>query len=222
MNWKVVIVSCIVLLSIAVLVYFQIIGTDVGIVSSIISLVGIFSPIITHLLKPKVLLKIEKPEFEKREYGDYEGYKIGTHVANRGKKIIFNLTASMHITEQVGFLKVTIKRKNGHESYTVSSQPFKEGEYRWIDKEGKTLKDTSLNQLRMGDSIKLLFPKEAESGGFVAVGSIGGRMRSTGWAYDTLLKAETQKTYRVEITVKGEDFQKNTIIKKKAFRIRVP
>ena len=84
------------------------------------------------------------------------------------------------------------------------------------------MKDISLNQLRKDDSIKLVFPKETESGGFVGVGSIGRRMRTTSWAYDTLLKAETQHTYRVEITLKGEDYEKNTVTKKKTFKIEMP
>jgi hypothetical protein len=222
MNWKVVAVSSAAFFLVIGLVYFQIIGTDIGIITSIMSLVGIFSPILSQLLKPKVSLKIERPELEKREYGNHEGYKIKTCVTNQGKKIVFNLTASIHVTKQVDFLKITIETKNGHKTYKVSGQPFKADIYSWIDKEGKTLKDTSLNQLRKDDSMKLVFPEEARSGGFVGVGTIGRSMRTTSWDYDTLLKAEAQNPYRVEIIVKGEDFEKNTIIKKREFKINFP
>ena len=215
MNWKVIIVSCIAFFLIIGLVYFQVIGIDIGIVSSIVSLIVIFSPILSHLIRPKISLEIEKPEFERREYGNNQGYKIVTRVTNKGKKIVFDLLASVHFTEQVEFLGVRIETRNGHKSYSASSQPFREDRYSWIDKEGKTMKDISLNQLRKDDSIKLMFPKEAESGLFYAI--LPGP--SVGWAYDTLLKLETQKTYRVEMTLKGEDFEKNTVIKKKTFKM---
>ena len=78
MNWKVVVVFCIAFFVIVSLVYFKVIGIDIGIVSSIASLVGIFSPIIAHLLKPKVSLEIEEPKIQRREYGEHQGYKIET------------------------------------------------------------------------------------------------------------------------------------------------
>lgn len=227
MNWNIVAVSCVAFFLIVGLVYFQVIGIDIGIVSSIVSLIGIFSPILSHLVKPKISLETEKPEFERREYGNYQGYKIVTQVTNKGKKIVFNLIASVHFKEQVEFLGVTIEVRNKQSSYRASIQPFKEDKYSWIDKEGKTLKDISLNQiisldkLRKDDSFKLMFPKEAESGPSYVIGGHG-RTVSYGSAYDILLKLETQKTYQVEITLKGEDFEKNTVIKKMTFKMKVP
>lgn len=217
MNWKVILVSCIALILIAILLYFKVIGIDVGVVTSIAALMGIFTPILSSLIKPKVSLTIKDPQLEKTEYDGIEGYKVRTQVTNKGSKIVFNLTAAVNFTELVKFLRVDIEDRDGHKTYKTSEDVLKENEYSWIDKEEKAMKDLSLEKLRKDDIVHLLFPKKLKPGMWVAVGR-----RSTGWSYDTLLKLDRDKNYQIVITLKGEDYQKNTIIKTKKFKIEVP
>ena len=222
MNWKIILVSVIAFVIIIGLVSFQAIGIDLGIVPLFLSLLGIVAPIINDLRKPKISLEIEKPEFEKREYGDLEGYKIVTKVTNNGNKIVFNLEASANFKEQIDVSKVNILTRNKQKSYSISNHPFEEDKYSWIDGNGKTIGNT-FSQLRKNDSIKLMFPTEYKSGFGFIIGTIGSRSSvSHGSANDTLLNLEPQRTYKVEVEVKGEDNDKNTVIKKKNFKIKIP
>ena len=221
MNWKVILVSLIAFIIIVALVSFQAIGIDLGTVALIFSLIGIVAPILNDLKKPKISLRIEKPEFEKRENGEYQGYKIITQVTNKGKKIVYNLEASINFKEQVEILRVTIETKNRQKSIKASNQPFNGKNYSWIDNEGKDTKNSLIPKLRTEDPMKLMFPKEHESGPYVAFVGGGGRMVSHGCDYDTLLKLEPNITYNIEVELKGEDNDKNTVIKKKKFKIEI-
>jgi len=214
-GWKVVALWGIAFLLIFGLVYLQVIGINIGIVSSIAILV--LSQILNHLIKPKVSLTIKKVRLEKREYNGIKGYKIKTQIINNGNKIVINLRASVQFVELVKFIRVNIETTDGQKTYKSSWQPLKVDEYSWIDEGGKKIKNPYLDQLRKDDSIELVFPKEIEPILHFAV--LPGP--SHGLSYDTLLKLDKGEDYQILITLKGEDYEKNTVIKTEKFKIKV-
>lgn len=223
MNWKLIFVSVIAFIIIIGLFAFQTIGVDLAIVSLIFSLIGIIAPILNTLIKPKISLKIEKPKFEKREHGEYKGYKMITHVTNKGNKIVFNLEASAKFEEQIEVSNIQIQITNNNKSYKSSNQPFEEDKYSWIDSKGKVMKKKLVDTFRKDDEMKLLFPPEYKSGITWAFGMRGGGVTSSsGYADDILLNLEPKKPYNIEIKLKGEDNDKITVTEKKKFKIKTP
>ena len=218
MNWKILLVSAIAVIAVIVLGSLQIIGVSLAtILSLIIGVIGIILPILNDLRKPKTSLHIEQPELKKREYGGYQGYKIVTLVTNKGKKIVYNLEASVNFREQVEFLDITIYTRN--KPVKVSNHPFNKKEYRWKDSEGKILKDRLIPELR-NDPMTLMFPKCLER---PLIAYVGG-LNSSSDIKDriTLLKLEPNKTYKVKLELEGLDSEKTIVRKEKEFKIKTP
>ena len=217
-------VSVIAVISVIVLGSLQIIGIPLAaILSASISVIGIAVSLIGDLNKPKISLQIEKPVLKRREYGDYHGYKMVTKVTNEGDKIVFNLEASAKFEEQIEVSNVKIQTTNNRKSYSSSNQPFEENKYSWIDSNGKPIGNL-ISQLRKDDKMKLMFPTEYKLGD-VWVIALNANFEPTSrnnTANDTLLNLEPQKTYNIEIKLKGEDNDKITVTEKKKFKIKTP
>lgn len=222
MNWKILLVSVIAVISIIVLGLLQIIGIpQTAILSGIISVIGIVIPLFFNLNKPNISLSLEEPKFEKRTYGEeIVGYKLVTKVISRGKKIVYNLEASIIFENPMELIRVSIQTRNQNKKYGVSKQKYDPKNYSWIDIDGKDTKNQLLDSLRKDDEMRLMFPKKSQSGPWVA--SIGGgdRINSFGIRNDILCKLEPEKTYKVEIEIKGEDNEKVTVCKSKKFKIK--
>jgi len=224
MNWKILLVSVIAVISVIVLGSLQIIGFPLAaILSASISVIGIAVSLIGDLNKPKISLHIEQPELERKQYGNYQGYKLLTQVTNKGDKIVFNLEASAKFKEQIAVSKVKIQTTNNRKSYSSSNQPFEENKYSWIDNNSKPIGNV-VSQLRKEDTMKLMFPPEYKSGyaWAMALDSDFRPISRSGSANDMLLNLESKKTYNVELTLKGEDNDKVTVTKKKEFKVEIP
>jgi hypothetical protein len=223
MNWKILLVSAILVIALIVLGSLQVIGIPLAaILSASIGVIGIAVSLIGDLNKPKISLHIAQPKLEMKQYGDYQGYKMVSKVTNKGDKIAFNLEASANFKEQIEVSQINIRRRNDHRSYSSSNQAFEKDKYSWIDDKGKTIGNI-VSQLRKKDWVQLMFPTRYKLGLSAAFGSVTGRNRSHsfGSASDTLLNLEPKKTYIVEVEVKGEDNDKNTVIEQKKFKIKI-
>ena len=78
----------------------------------------------------------------------------------------------------------------------------------WIDKDGNVISEDTLKEMRQDDNFSLLFPYET-----YYMASIGSGVSS--YSYHSLLKLNPSLTYKVKITIKGEDADKNTVIARK-------
>lgn len=224
MNWKILLVSVIAIVSVLALGSLQIIGIpQAAILSGIISVIGIVIPLILNLNKPNISLKIEGSEFEKRTYGDeILGYKLVTKVISRGKKIVYNLEASISFENPIEVIGVSIETRNQNTKYGVSKQTFDPKNYSWIDSNDKDTKKQLVESLRKDDEMKLMFPQDIVSGPWVGtMGRFEGRMNISGIDSDSLYKLEPKKTYKVEIQIKAEDHEKVTHSKTQKFKIKI-
>ena len=155
------------------------------------------------------------PRFKKEKIDQQHfGYQLETTVINRGRKICYNLKPSFDIKEINGnmpkLLHVHIQRENGHETKTTEEESLRKIGCAWIDEDGNVISKDILKEMRQDDNFVLLFPYETF---YMAIGSIGGGVSSSGYYF--LLKLNPGLTYKVKITIKGEDADKNTVIARK-------
>ena len=212
-----VIVAVVVIVAISFLTFYGYISLDIGIVSTaILAVLSLFVPnLIDYSLKPKVGLQIGNLEFVKKMHDGIEGHQLKGVIMNNGKKICLNLGASVKIEDRQGkspnLLHIRFDRKDGQETVESKEEPMRDIGYIWtIDNEHVT---TAIwKELRQKDSVNLLFPHEQVS---VHVGSSGL------WSV-YLLKLEHNTEYNVIMEVKGEDYEKNTVVKGKIAKIRLP
>ena len=180
-------------------------------------MLSLFSPqIVDYLSKPKIALKVEKVQFEKKTFGEVEGYQLKASVKNCGKKICVNLDASFEIKDMKGqpprLLYATVEKADGHATKISSrEEPMRYVEYGWVNKKERIHRGV-FKELRKNDLVGLVFPYETSSVGAGAILN-GGFWRST--SSECLLKLDTDTYYQVYVEVKGEDSQKNTVIKTK-------
>ena len=214
MKWQFFLVLIVIAFVIPIaLIYRGIVTLDVG---AILGLLSFFVPaILDYVLKPKVSLKIMNPRFKKEKIDQQHfGYQLETTVINRGRKICYNLKPSFDIKEinrnMPKLLHVHVQRENGHETKTIQEGSLRKIRHAWIDEDGNVISKDILKEMRQDDNFVLLFPYETS---YMPIGSIGGGVSSSGYYF--LLKLNPGLTYKVKITIKGEDADKNTIIARK-------
>lgn len=214
---SVAIITTAVVISIVILTYFGTISVDVGIVLSILSLVvPSVSTAIGYFRKPKVALEIKNIQFIKSLHA-VEGYQLKAFVTNNGRKICQNLAATFQIRDAQdapNLLYVSIVETDGHESITTREAPMTDGRYTWIDEKGGITLGV-WKELRLKDTVGLLFPYVT-----MHVGSLIMYGSSSSSSLECLLKLETNVEYHVVIEIKGEDSEKNTIMRSKKAKIR--
>jgi hypothetical protein len=163
--------------------------------------------------RSKVVLEIEKPRFFKRSFDQIEGHQLKAGVKNKGREICLNLCAKLEIKDYEGkvpeLLNVRVDVTDGNKVTNATEEPMRAIKYAWVDKDERALK--VLKELKKDDDFSLLFPYETF---FAGVGS------STS-SSEYLLKLQVNKDYEVEIEVKGEDSDKNVVIKRKKFQMRI-
>ena len=175
-----------------------------------ITVTAIISTVITTALSPKPSLKIENVQFVKN-FQNVDGYQIKAKITNKRKKICYKIDATFLIEDDKGkspnLLEVKIDDTNGHQTVSSKEEAMRDIRYAWIDKKGNITKG-NFEKLRQKDPIDLLFPYETA---YFAAGSAGGAFHSH--HFETLLRIEPNKDYRVTITAKGEDADDNTVSK---------
>jgi len=163
--------------------------------------------------RSKVVLEIEKPQFVKKSFDQIEGHQLRAGVKNKGREVCLNLCAKFEIQDSEGkapeLLNVQVDVTDGNKVVNATAEPMRAIKYAWVDKDERVLK--VLKELKKDDAFSLLFPYETF---FAGVGS------STS-SSEYLLKLQVNKDYEVEIEVKGEDSDKNAIMKRKKFQMRI-
>ena len=214
LKWKILIpiVVLAVLALIALSYYFQS-SVNSGL---LLSIIPIASPFIFYALdyyqKAKVNLKIETAEFIEKTIDNQTGYLLKVGIANRGKKICLNVNAKFNIKDaqdkDATLTQVRIESNYGNRTVTTAPENFDQVGYWWLKPDGKQI---VVKELRQNDPYYLLFPIEH---------SVGFAVNSHSVSYDCFLSLNNGK-YVVEVELKGEDPERNTVIKKRTFNLSV-
>jgi hypothetical protein len=163
--------------------------------------------------KSKVVLEVEKPQFVRKSFDQIEGHQLRVGLKNNGREVCFNLCAKFEIKDSGGnaprLLNVRVDVTEGNKVVDATEESMRAIGYAWIDKDGRVFK--VLKELKKDDDFGLLFPYETF---FAGVGS------STS-SSEYLLKLQADTNYEVEIEVTGEDSDKNVVMKRKKFRMRI-
>ena len=163
--------------------------------------------------KSKVVLEIEKPQFVKKSFNQIDGHQLRAGVKNKGRLSCLNLCAKFEIKDSEGkapgLLNVRVDVTDGNKVINATEEPMRAIKYALVDKNERVLK--VLKELKKDDAVGLLFPYETF---FAGVGS------ST-YSSEYLLKLQVNTDYEVEIEVKGEDSDKNAVMKRKKFQMRI-
>jgi len=112
---------------------------------------------------------------------------------------------------------VNKKMTDNHAEITLDKEQMRDIGHCWIDKKDHI--KSSLTELRQDDPYYLVFPYETKWGGLV--GNEEKKFLSSSYSSEYLLDLRNEE-YIVEIKVKGEDSDKNTITKKEKFKIKPP
>lgn len=204
--------------------YYSYIPLDIGI---IISVLTALPPIIFNLAeyfqKSQVKLKIIDAQFMAKGFDhNYVGYQLKALLINKGKKICLDLDdVSVVIEDTKGntpsLLKVNKKIMDNHREITLDKEQMRDIGHCWIDKKDRLI--TSLQEMRQDDPFYLVFPYKTNWGGYVSKEEK--TFLSSSHSHEYLLDLKNEK-YSVEIKVKGEDSDSNTITKKASFKIKPP
>lgn len=176
-----------------------------------------------YFQKSRVDLSISNAEFIAKGFDhNYIGYQLQASVTNKGKKICLDLddvSVVMKDTEgnSPSLLKVVKKLTDNHGEITLDEEQIRDIRHCWIDKKDHI--STSLGKLKQDDLYYLVYPCETGWGGLV--GSREKNSLSSSYSSEYLLDLKNEE-YVVEITLKGEDSDKNTILKKETFKIKPP
>lgn len=95
MDWKGFLVFIALLLIFGVLVFLDLIPSEVGTILQTITAIAGLS--LDYFLKPKIDLKIENIKIERREVLNLKGYFVSAKVINKGKRIAYNITPEITI-----------------------------------------------------------------------------------------------------------------------------
>jgi hypothetical protein len=217
LNWKLLIFSLTAIAVISILFYFGRISLDVGVILSVLSL---FVPtVVDYSLKPKVALQIKNLQFIKKSFDHVEGCQLKALIANNGRKICLNLDATLQVKDTQGrepnLLHVNVREINGQRAVESREEPMRDIAYAWTNEKNEITQGL-WKELRQKDFVNLLFPYGNTSFG---IGSISGSFSS--FHSEPLLKIETATDYQVTITIKGEDSEKNTVMKSRKGKIRL-
>lgn len=176
--------------------------------------------------KESVFLKIGRLTLTPYWYSDIEGCKDikgftgAFEVANEGKKIAYNLTAEISMGRLSGYYaeilepsmmeyitkKLHTKKVDIEDIHELHASKI---EYEWVD-EDKNLHGDVFPKLRQDDVAYVSFPK--------------GISPHIGWGkiYPRSLLLVSGRKHSAKITIKAEDSEKNTIIKKRTFEFVGP
>ena len=225
MNWKLLTASIIALVLTVIVIssyYFSVVSAYLG---AIYSLLTLSTPFIIfflteYLLKTRIRLDIKNVHLIAKGFGQtFTGYQVTALITNKGKKICFNLDdLKVKINDSKGnapnLLKVT-KKLSGHQrELTIEEENFRSIGYTSIDEKGNKI--NTIEKLRKDDKYILIFPYETKT-------DIKNGNKETGFSSHTeyLLDLNKDEEYSGEIIVKGEDSEKNTVLKSVSFKIKV-
>ena len=223
LNLKVMVLSLsiLVIVGIGILVFFRYVKMEIGVITSIITLCINFIPLLDRILKPKVKLEIKNVRFYKKAINGVGGYQLRAIITNKGKKICYNLQASVDIKNSKGYspklLKIEVKKVNGHKDVSFSESELNDAKCVFVDEKNRLINQESII-LREKDKIWLKFP-HIYSVSFALLDRRSLRSRSYHSYY--LLKLEPDKKYEVTISIKGEDSDKSTITKEKKVKLAI-
>jgi hypothetical protein len=220
LNWKHLVfsIATVVVIAIAIFTYSGYISLDTSIiftlVTVILAMLSLFVPsLVDYSLKPRVSLEIGNLEFIRKEYHDVEGYLLKGLITNKGKRICLNLDVAFKIEDarhnSPNLLYVRLDTENGQETVNTREEAMRDINYVWINERDRITKGM-WKELRQKDSVAFLFPYESVD---IGVGSHF-------WWSEFLLKLENNAEYQVTVEAKGEDGDKNTVMKSKTDKIR--
>jgi hypothetical protein len=220
LRWKTITLTTITFLVVAGIIFYLknigILGDLEALFLTIISaLLSGMPSIIVYCFQPRVALKIDKIIFIEKQVNHNIGYYLKATILNEGKKIGLNINAYFEIKDSSRkpppLLYIETETINGQRNVRAKEKPFDEHiGYVWILK-GKDYCRGVLKELKHSEKVELLFPYNIF---FFGVGKK--------WhEYEYLLKLEAKKEYEVKVTLKGEDWEKNTIETTKKVTIRV-
>jgi xanthosine utilization system XapX-like protein len=92
-----------IVIAVGVLIGYNIISIDVGIIYGALIAVGtilletVIPTLLNYSITPKVSLKIGNIQLEKKTFHNVEGYLLTALVTNKGKRIALNLDATIQI-----------------------------------------------------------------------------------------------------------------------------
>ncbi len=211
----------IILASIAIFSYYSVISLYFGVIGSIITISTPFILFaVNYFQKSRIVLDVVKsPYFTAKGFDQtFTGYQLNALITNNGKKICFNLDdVSISIKDSKGntpsLIKVTKKLKVTEREITLQDYHSRDIGYCWVDKKGDII--TDIERLRQGDKYHLVYPFDLKSG-------IDSDKGTTFPYYSECLLELTQgEQYSVEMSLKGEDLDKNTVSKKKSFVVKI-
>lgn len=199
--------------TIGLLVYYNVLTPYYGLIYGIAISIGtivveaLITTVINYAISPKVSLKIDNVQLEKKTFQNIDGYLLTAIVTNSGKKIVSNLDACIQIknekNETTRLLNITIQERDDFIVSANSSEvAFESDKYTWIDAQNRITLGTWA-QLRQGDPVKLLFPYISHPLVLFAEDPV---MTST----DTYLQLQKNNSYKVTIEVKGENAERTT------------
>lgn len=196
------------------LINYKIISVDAGIIYGVLISLGtifietLIPTLLNYSIAPKVSLKIDNIQFEKKTFKEVEGYLLTSVVTNKGKRIALNLDATVQIKneqkEMPRLLYATVSEQAGRIlTAEAKEESFESNRYAWIDAReyGRT---GTWEQLRQNDSVNLHFP-------YVSRIEVTSSNNPVIYFHYDLIKLQKNIRYQVTIEVKGEDAEKNTV-----------
>jgi hypothetical protein len=217
LKWKIITLTIIFLIVAGIIFYLRTVGILGDLEALFLTIISAFlysvPSVIPYYFQPRVALKIGEVTFHEKKVNHNIGYYLKTTVLNKGKKIGLNLDARFEIKDSSGnpplLLNIVTETMNGQKSVKIEEKPFDEHiEYVWV-LEGTKYHRGVLKELRHNDRVDLLFPYHTF---FIGIGK-------KWYESEYLLKLETKKEYKVKITLKGEDSEKNTVEATKKVKI---
>ena len=195
------------------LINYKIISLDVGIIYGGIIAIGtilletLSSTLLNYSIAPKVSLKVENIQLEKKTFKNVEGYLLTALVANKGKKIALNLDATVQIRNEQNevpkLLYVTVsERDDCIINAEASEESFGSDKYAWINTQNNERPGT-WEQLRQNDSVNLRFP-------YVSRVGVAFLDDPVNYFHYDLIKLQKNTSYEVIIEVKGENAERTT------------
>ena len=185
------------------------IGIIYGILISLgtIVLETLIPTLLNYSIAPKVSLKIDNIQLEKKTFKNIEGYLLTALVTNKGKKIALNLDATVQIrneqTEMPKLLYVTVSERDNYIiNAEASEESFGSDKYAWIDARNNKRSGT-WEQLRQNDSVILHFPYVSRIGVALLDDPIN-------YFHYDLINLQKNTSYEVIIEVKGENAERTT------------
>lgn len=195
------------------MIYYNLITLNAGIIYGALGSVAtivvetLIPTLFNYSIAPKVSLKIDNIQLEKKTFKNVEGYLLTALVTNKGKKIALNLDATVQIkneqNETPKLIYVTVSKRNDSIiNVKASEESFGSDKYTWINARNYE-SSRKWEQLRQNDNVSLHFPYVSRLG----VASLDDPVN---YHHSDLIKLQKNTSYEVIIEVKGENAERTT------------